>query len=313
MPRRSRSEKILFRNNFLYFFEHTLYKENNMQRLSRYKTYEDCANIIKLTKKEGKPLVFFDLETTGLSRKTDRILSFSAVKTKWDGRKFAITERIDQFINPGFHIPAEVTRINHISDDTVAACPFEEDALVIVRNFLGEEPVLCGYNSNTFDVPFLGAAYQRVFGENLFYAAKFDVMKMVKDLCEFSSYKLSEVAAECGCTSGLVFHNSMDDVIATLRVFNVMIYEYRNDERAPNNKKPPVRMKLKGYQHYFMSHKVNRVYFSTYPYSKSFYDIYRGEWITDLENADMRAFREDALKLMNVQSETDIMRAVSTL
>ena len=96
------------------------------------------------------PLVFFDLETTGVNISTDRIVEISYLKVYPDGREEVKTMRV----NPGIPIPPEVTAVHHISDADVADCPtFKEVAKQIAADFEGCD--IAGYNSNRFDVPLL--------------------------------------------------------------------------------------------------------------------------------------------------------------
>ena len=62
-----------------------------------------------------KPLIVFDLETTGLDLAKDRIIQMSYIKVYPDGKE----ERENIFINPEKHIPAEVTALTGIDDEKV--------------------------------------------------------------------------------------------------------------------------------------------------------------------------------------------------
>ena len=98
------------------------------------------------------PLVFFDLETTGINISTDRIVEISYLKVYPDGREETKTMRI----NPGMPIPPEATAVHKITDADVAGCPtFKEVAKTIAADLEGCD--LAGYNSNRFDV---SAAYK---------------------------------------------------------------------------------------------------------------------------------------------------------
>ncbi|MCD7710006.1 MAG: 3'-5' exonuclease [Porphyromonadaceae bacterium] len=97
-----------------------------------------------------KPLVFFDLETTGINIATDHIVEISYLKVYPDGREESKTLRI----NPGIPIPAAATAIHKITNADVADCPtFKEVAPMIASDIEGCD--LAGYNSNRFDVPLL--------------------------------------------------------------------------------------------------------------------------------------------------------------
>lgn len=97
-----------------------------------------------------KPMVFFDLETTGTNILTDRIVEISIIKLMPNGTESEVTMRI----NPQMPIPAEATAIHHITDADVADCPtFKQVAQNIANLFLDAD--VAGFNSNRFDVPML--------------------------------------------------------------------------------------------------------------------------------------------------------------
>lgn len=96
------------------------------------------------------PLIFFDLETTGVNAAKDKIVEISYIKVFPNGTEESKTIRI----NPERHIPEEATAIHHITDEDVANCPvFKEVAKDICRAFEGCD--IAGFNSNRFDLPLL--------------------------------------------------------------------------------------------------------------------------------------------------------------
>lgn len=104
-----------------------------------------------------KPIVFFDLETTGTNITSDRIVEISYIKVFPDGREESKTMRI----NPERHIPEEATRVHHISDADVADQPtFKAVSHQLAQVFTGSD--IAGYNSNRFDVPLLVEEFLRV-------------------------------------------------------------------------------------------------------------------------------------------------------
>ena len=103
-----------------------------------------------------KPLIVFDLETTGLDLVNDRIIQISYIKVYPDGRE----ERENIFINPGKPIPTEVTLLTGISDEDVANAPtFKQKAKELSEKFAGCD--FAGFNSNRFDVPMLAEEFLR--------------------------------------------------------------------------------------------------------------------------------------------------------
>lgn len=98
----------------------------------------------------SKPLVFFDLETTGINTATDKIVQISIIKVYPDGKE----EEHNFYVNPERPIPAEITAIHGITNEMVKDKPvFKELAPKIVEIINGSD--LAGYNSNRFDIPLL--------------------------------------------------------------------------------------------------------------------------------------------------------------
>ena len=96
------------------------------------------------------PIIFFDIESTGLNVATDRIVEISMVKVMPDGSTEVKTRRI----NPTIHISEEASRIHGIHDEDVKDCPtFSQIAKSLARWMEGCD--IAGYNSNKFDIPVL--------------------------------------------------------------------------------------------------------------------------------------------------------------
>ena len=103
-----------------------------------------------------KPLVIFDLETTGLDLVKERIIQLSYIKVMPNVEEI----RHDYTINPEKPIPAEVTELTGISDADVAGKPtFKELAKTLEEEFKGCD--FAGYNSNNFDIPLLAEEFLR--------------------------------------------------------------------------------------------------------------------------------------------------------
>ena len=103
-----------------------------------------------------KPLVVFDLETTGLDIVNDRIIQLSFIKVYPDGKE----ERGDHLINPGKHIPEMITELTGIDDEKVKDAPsFKQISATLAETFKGCD--FAGFNSNRFDVPMLAEEFLR--------------------------------------------------------------------------------------------------------------------------------------------------------
>ncbi len=103
-----------------------------------------------------KPLVIFDLETTGLDLVKDRIIQISYIKVYPDGKE----ERGNELINPEKHIEPIITQLTGISDDDVKDKPtFKLLAQKLSDQFTGSD--FAGFNSNNFDIPLLAEEFLR--------------------------------------------------------------------------------------------------------------------------------------------------------
>lgn len=102
------------------------------------------------------PIVFFDLETTGININTDRIVEICYLKVYPNGNEESKTMRI----NPEMHIPESSSAIHGIYDKDVENCPtFKEVAKDIAKDIEGCD--LAGFNSNRFDIPVLAEEFLR--------------------------------------------------------------------------------------------------------------------------------------------------------
>ena len=104
-----------------------------------------------------RPLIFFDLETTGLDVKNDRIVELALIKVTPQGD---VLERVRRY-NPGLPIPPEATAVHGITDDDVA----DEHPFCRTARSLNDELLascdLCGFNIRRFDLHMLIAEFKR--------------------------------------------------------------------------------------------------------------------------------------------------------
>ena len=103
-----------------------------------------------------KPLVIFDLETTGLDLVKDRIIQISYIKVYPDGRE----ERGNELVNPEKPIEPLITQLTGISNEDVKDKPtFKQLGAVLAEKFTGCD--FAGFNSNHFDIPLLAEEFLR--------------------------------------------------------------------------------------------------------------------------------------------------------
>ena len=107
-----------------------------------------------------KPLVIFDLETTGLDISKDRIIQISYIKVMPDGTE----KRGNHLVNPERSLPQLVVELTSITDEMLADKPtFKQIAATLANEFEGCD--FAGFNSNRFDVPMLAEEFLRA-GQN---------------------------------------------------------------------------------------------------------------------------------------------------
>jgi len=103
------------------------------------------------------PIVFLDLETTGINIVTDRIVELALLKINLDGSE----ECREMRINPQMPIPEKVSKIHGIYDEDIKDAPtFREVARSLAKFIEGCD--LAGFNSNRFDIPLLAEEFLRV-------------------------------------------------------------------------------------------------------------------------------------------------------
>lgn len=179
-----------------------------------------------------KPLVVFDLETTGLDIVKDRIIQISYIKIALDGSE----ERQNYFVNPGRPIPSLVQELTHITDDMVKDAPsFKELAPRLKDTFLGCD--FAGYNSNHYDIPLLAEEFIRA-------GVEFDFSKcrLIDAMVIFRKMERRNLAAAykfyCGRKMEEDFqaHRSDEDTEATWRVLQGQLDMY-----APGKQEEPER------------------------------------------------------------------------
>ena len=108
---------------------------------------------LKLT----KPIVFFDLETTGINIGNDRIVEISILKIFPNGNKESKT----WLVNPEIEIPAEASAIHGITNEKVVTEPTFKELAATVNEMIADAD-LAGFNSNRFDIPLLAEEFLRV-------------------------------------------------------------------------------------------------------------------------------------------------------
>lgn len=167
------------------------------------------------------PLIFFDLETTGINIISDRIVEISYLKVYPNGNEEAKTFRV----NPGMHIPEESTKVHGIHDEDVADCPkFKEIAKNIAKDFEGCD--IAGFNSNRFDIPVLAEEFLRAGVDIDFNKRKFIDVQVIFHKME---QRTLSAAYKFYCGKDLEdAHSALADTRATYEVLKAQLDKYED-------------------------------------------------------------------------------------
>ena len=185
-----------------------------------------------------KPLVIFDLETTGLDLVKDRIIQISYIKVHPDGHE----ERGDELVNPEKMIPAEVEALTGISNDIVKDKPtFKQLAHKLSDIFTGSD--FAGFNSNHFDIPLLAEEFLRA-------GIDFDFSKcrMIDAQTIFHKMERRNLAAAykfyCGrkMEDDFEAHRADQDTEATYRVLQAELDYYTEEKQRALGENPEGRI-----------------------------------------------------------------------
>ena len=166
-----------------------------------------------------RPIVFFDLETTGTDNVKDRIVELAFVKILPDGKRDKFVKRV----NPGMPIPPEVTAIHGISDEDVKNCPtFKLIAHQLYDWMKGCD--LGGYNSSKFDLPLLAEEFLRV-GINVDFTERH--MIDVQQIFFKMEARTLSAAYSFYCKKELInAHSAEADIDATIEVLEAQLNRY---------------------------------------------------------------------------------------
>ena len=175
-----------------------------------------------------RPIIFFDLETTGVDTARDRIVEISLVKVMPDGEKIIKTRRL----NPEMHIPEEATAVHHITDEDVKDCPTFRQVAKSLAQFL-EGCDFGGFNSNRFDLPVLVEEFMRAGVEVDFKRRHFvDVQNIFHKM----EQRTLVAAYNFYCGKDLeAAHSAEADTLATYEVLEAQLDRYpdlKNDIAA---------------------------------------------------------------------------------
>jgi DNA polymerase-3 subunit epsilon len=171
-----------------------------------------------------RPIIIFDLETTGINLTEDRVVEISLIKVMPDGTTDTKTRRI----NPEMHIPEQATAIHHITDEDVKDAPtFKQVAKSLAKLFEGCD--IAGFNSNRFDIPMLDQEFQRADVDFDFSKARFVDVQTI-----FHKKEPRNLTAAYRFYCGKDLENAHSATADTQATYEVLLAQLERYEDLPN-------------------------------------------------------------------------------
>lgn len=168
-----------------------------------------------------RPIIFFDLETTGTDHAKDRIIELALIKINPNGTRDKYVKRV----NPGIPIPPDSSAIHGIKDEDVKDAPLFKQIAHDIHNWM-KGCDLGGYNSNKFDIPLLAEEFLRVG-----IAVDFTERSMIDAQQIFFKMEARTLAAayQFYCGKELTnAHSAEADIEATIEVLEAQLDRYKD-------------------------------------------------------------------------------------
>lgn len=265
----------------------------------------------------GRPLIVYDLETTGLSSTKDRIIEIAAIKYRVDSQKdgdynMVETDIYHQYINPERELPEVITNLTGITNEKLCDMPTEAQCIDDIQKFF-DGCIVSGYNIMTFDNKFMNELYGR-FGRFFQPVGCIDGIKMARNrlrqMEDVENFKLTTV----GAFFGIEFqaHSAIEDTRTTGKLVQIFIHEYANDAIAPENTVPAGTLRpniqtvsywpgFRGFARIYLNMDAGSVY----------YDIRSSAWggkDIDINTLDMAWIEQEAFRIVGVTSEAEFAK-----
>ena len=163
-------------------------------------------------------LIWYDLETTGLNSKTDKIIEIALVDD--DGRRF------ESYINPECPIPPKITQLTGITNENCNQVLSIKYILPAIKTFIEDRPpeniYLIAHNNHNFDEKFLREAFRTVFNEEIKYNF-LDTLKLFKILKpNLPSYSLKNLSTYFNINI-VQDHRALSDIFLLKQIYIKML------------------------------------------------------------------------------------------
>ena len=262
--------------------------------------YRDNVLSFKGSAKKGEFFVY-DTETTGLSPEDADIIEIAALKVAVKDGDTQIIDSIDIYINVGYPIPDVITNITGITDEELKAKGLApEEAAKKVADFFGDNPLVVGYNSVSFDTAFVSKLLGTI-GKEFKPSQQLDVLVMSREKTP-KPHKLADMAEKAGL-DGIEFHRAIGDCNATLGVLKYLLPMYKEKE-------PEVSVSdltITDIRRWTKSHTLDRVYVSNNKNVSLYLDVYTKQWIAG-GNIDLDTVVPMVLKYAKVSDDGELIK-----
>lgn len=168
-----------------------------------------------------KPIIYFDIESTGVDTEKDRIIELACIKYNPDGT----SEEKTILVNPEIPIPLEASEVHGITDEMVQDKPTFKQYAQSIRKWF-ENCDLAGFNSNGYDVPLLSAEFERAGLEGINWnPSLFDVLTLYRHLFPNT---LSDVYKRLTGKELTGAHGAVADINATKEIGDILMPLLKN-------------------------------------------------------------------------------------
>ncbi|MEO5501985.1 MAG: 3'-5' exonuclease [Ginsengibacter sp.] len=168
-----------------------------------------------------RPIVFIDLETTGINLASDRIIEIAIIKILPD-RSRIVKQKL---VNPQIPIPKESSDIHGITDDKVKDAPSFKEVANELKQFIANAD-LSGYNSNRFDIPLLMEEFLRA---GIVFEMHDRRMLDVQTIFHMMEKRTLEAAYKFYCQKDLIAaHSAEADASATWEILEAQLERYNH-------------------------------------------------------------------------------------
>ncbi len=249
---------------------------------------------------QKKEFFIYDTETTGLSPVDSDIIEFACLKVAVEERGFVIKDTLDVYINIGYPLPEIITNITGITDAELLENGISpKEAADRISSFLGDTPILAGYNSVKFDTGFVKKLFENA-GISFEYLFQLDVLTMAKEKTP-KPHKLCDMAEKAG-VKDITFHRALADCQATLEVFKYLLPMYAE----PEDRAEIADIKIMGVRRWTKSHTLDRLYVQNSKNISLYYDVYTKSWNVG-ENCDINSLAEMVRSFAGVKTDAELV------